>query len=150
MALRRFPNALPTVAALAAALTVAGCGSSGSSTASSAKSTPANPPAASAPASAATSATPVAVTATETEFSIALSQTAFKPGPYTFTVANQGHVPHNLAIKGPGIEPEAMSTTIQNGATTPLNVTLHSGSYELWCTVDGHKSKGMDMTIQVS
>jgi plastocyanin len=152
MALRTFRPAATTTAAVVAALTLAGCGSSSYGTASSAQSTP---PAASPPASspAATGApvnpTPVAVTATENEFSITLSQTTFKPGAYTFTVVNQGQAPHNLAIKGPGIEPEAMSTTIQNGATTPLTVTLQPGSYELWCTVDSHKGKGMDMTIQV-
>ena len=151
MAMRRLRDAPRVLAAVAAALTLAGCGSSGSTTASTGQSTPANPPAASAPApSAPPGPTQVAVTATETEFSIALSQTVFKPGAYTFTVVNQGHAPHNLAIKGPGIEPEAMSTTIQNGATTPLNVSLRSGTYELWCTVDGHRAKGMDVTIRVS
>ena len=59
-------------------------------------------------------------------------------------------VPHDLAIKGPGIDSQVKSQTIQNGGTTPLSVTLQPGSYELWCTVGNHKQMGMDMTIQVS
>jgi len=42
-----------------------------------------------------------------------------------------------------------VSQTVQNGASTRLSVPLQSGSYELWCTVDAHKERGMDKTIQV-
>jgi len=31
-----------------------------------------------------------------------------------------------------------------------LTATLQKGSYELWCSVPGHKNKGMDLTIKVS
>lgn len=138
----------------AAVFTLAGCGSSGTSSTSATSSTApaATTPASAPPASSAVApvASPTVVTVTETEFSIALSQSAFKPGQYTFTVVNQGRAPHNLAIKGPGIDPPATSQTVQNGTTTQLSATLAPGSYELWCTVGNHKASGMDMTIQVS
>lgn len=123
----RYPAA--AVGLIVAGLALTGCGSSGSPASNSA---------------------PVVVTATETDFAIALSQTALKAGAYTFTVVNQGRVPHDLAIKGPGIDSQVKSQTIQNGGTTPLSVTLQPGSYELWCTVGNHRQMGMDMTIQVS
>jgi len=44
---------------------------------------------------------------------------------------------------------QVVSQTVQNGASTRLSVPLQSGSYELWCTVDAHKERGMDKTIQV-
>jgi plastocyanin len=152
----RYPAA--AVGLIVAGLALTGCGSSGSTTASSAKATASNsPPSASASSTPSTAASspasnsaPVTVTATETDFAIALSQTAFKAGAYTFTVVNQGHAPHDLAIKGPGIDSQVKSQTVQNGGTTPLSVTLQPGSYELWCTVGNHRQMGMDMTIQVS
>ena len=33
--------------------------------------------------------------------------------------------------------------------TGMLTATLQKGSYELWCSVPGHKNKGMDLTIKV-
>lgn len=89
------------------------------------------------------------VTATETEFKIALSQTAFKAGAYTFKALNHGNSSHNLTISGPGITPLA-SPTSTGGGSGVLNVTLQAGSYELWCGVDSHRTKGMDSKITVA
>ncbi len=93
------------------------------------------------------------VTATETEFKISLSQAAFKAafkaGAYTFKVVNHGNYPHNLTIAGPGITSLA-SPTSQGGGSGVLNVTLQAGSYELWCGVDSHRTKGMDIKITVA
>jgi uncharacterized cupredoxin-like copper-binding protein len=96
---------------------------------------------------AATVGTPVA--ATEQEFSIALSTKTFAAGAYTFTVHNAGKYPHNLTIEGPGVDKVA-SPTEPGGGTGTVSVTLQKGSYELWCSVDSHKDKGMDLTITVT
>ena len=89
------------------------------------------------------------VTATETEFNISLSQTAFKAGSYTFNVVNHGNSAHNLTIAGPGVTSLA-SPTSQGGGSGALSVTLQAGSYELWCGVDSHRTKGMDIKITVA
>jgi len=89
------------------------------------------------------------VTVTEKEFSIELSQSDFTPGTYTFTVDNEGQGPHSLHIVGPGLEDQGTST-IASGGTSSLTVTLGSGSYELYCSLPGHKENGMDITITVS
>ena len=89
------------------------------------------------------------VTATETEFKISLSQAAFKAGSYTFKVVNHGNYPHNLTIAGPGISSVA-SPTSQGGGSGALSLTLQAGSYELWCGVDSHRTKGMDIKITVA
>jgi uncharacterized cupredoxin-like copper-binding protein len=122
-----------------AALALAGCGGGGGSAGSTSSSGASTTPAASG----------TAVTATETEFSIALSQQTFAAGTYTFTVQNSGNAPHNLTIKGPGADNQA-SPTLQGGQSGTVTVTLQAGSYELYCSVDGHKAQGMDMTITVS
>ena len=89
------------------------------------------------------------VTATETEFKISLSQAGFKAGAYLFKVVNDGNPPHNLTIAGPGITSKA-SPTAPGGGSGALNVTLRAGSYELWCGVDSHRTKGMDIKITVA
>ena len=89
------------------------------------------------------------VTATETDFKISLSQAAFKAGAYTFKVVNHGNSQHNLTIAGPGITSLA-SPTSQGGGSGVLNVTLQAGSYELWCGVDRHRTKGMDIKITLA
>ena len=89
------------------------------------------------------------VTATESEYSIKLEPSSFTAGTYTFTIKNTGTMPHNLVVNGAGVDHES-SATIEPGGTGQLTVTLQQGSYELWCSVDGHKDRGMDMTIQVA
>ncbi|MGH7488337.1 MAG: cupredoxin domain-containing protein [bacterium] len=56
--------------------------------------------------------------------------------------------PHDLSIKGPGVA-TAKSQVIDSGATSELTVALEPGTYQLWCSVDGHRAKGMDTTITV-
>lgn len=88
------------------------------------------------------------VTVAEKEFSLELSETSFTPGTYTFRVENQGKTSHDLTIKGPGVD-VARSPVIDGGDTTELTVTLVPGTYQVWCSVDGHRAKGMDTTITV-
>ena len=127
-----------------AALLLGAC----SSTSTSDKTTPSAAPAPTTAASAA-SAAGTKVDVTEKDFSIALSQTTFAPGTYTFSVKNDGSFPHNLVIEGPGVDKQK-SATVPGGNTTSVTVALAAGSYELFCGVPGHKDKGMDMKITVS
>ncbi|GAA4293054.1 hypothetical protein GCM10023086_03530 [Streptomyces venetus] len=92
-----------------------------------------------------TSGTPV--TAELTDFHIALSTGKFQPGQYTFTAKNMGQHEHALEIEGPG--GENRSKTLDPGQSTTLTVTLKSGSYEVYCPVDGHKDLGMKTSITV-
>ena len=85
---------------------------------------------------------------TEKEFSITLSQASFSPASYTFTIQNKGSFSHNLTIQGPGVDTKT-SPTLSPGQSGMLTVALQKGSYELWCSVPGHKDKGMDLTIKV-
>ena len=123
-----------------AAVLLAGCGSSTPSGPSAPGSSPAstdNPTQAS-----------TRVTATETEFTITLSTTSFRPGPYTFDVENHGTMPHNLTIEGPG-STKRSSPTLQGGGSGQITVDLQPGTYELSCSIEGHKDLGMDLTIRV-
>jgi plastocyanin len=90
--------------------------------------------------------TPVDVTLAD--FSIAVSGgTTLSPGTYTFDVKNSGPTGHNLTINGPGVDNQATPTF--TGGTKRLTVTLAKGTYELYCSVPGHKQAGMDVDITV-
>jgi plastocyanin len=94
-----------------------------------------------------TAGTPV--TATESDFTISLSSSTLTPGTYTFTVVNNGRVPHSLAIAGPGLA-ETRSGTIRGGESTTMTVTLQGGAYDVWCPIANHRAMGMETTVTVS
>lgn len=135
-------TAAPVLAA--GALLLAACGGSGGSSAGSATSA-----GAAGGATTTASAAGTAVGVTEREFAITLDRKTFTAGTYTFTVHNVGTFPHNLTIAGPGVDTKA-SATLDPGQSGSLTVTLSKGSYELWCAVDSHKERGMDLKVQVS
>lgn len=125
---------------IAAALALAGCGSSGGSTASAGSS------AAGGSSAGHGNATTVAVKATEYAFS--LPTTSFSPGTYAFTMTDDGHASHAMEIQGPGIA-ASRSSIVGPGGTATLTVTLKSGSYTLFCPVPGHRQAGMQTTLTV-
>lgn len=89
-----------------------------------------------------------AVTATETEYHIALSTGSFHSGSYVFTAVNKGQVTHNLVINGGGTTEQ--TPDLAPGQSASLRINLQPGSYDLYCGIPGHRQAGMDVTIQVS
>jgi uncharacterized cupredoxin-like copper-binding protein len=140
--------ALP-MAAAAVALTAAGCSSSGSSAAASPSAAPSSADPSSAAASPAAGGT-TTVTATETEFHIALSKKSLSPGTYKFTAVDKGHLQHNLVINGPGVNQAKTAGLLSPGQSASVTVTLSKGSYDIFCGVPGHKAQGMNVNITVS
>ena len=67
-----------------------------------------------------------------------------EPGTYTFSVRNDGSVPHNFTVKGVGGTEDA-----QPGETKTVELTLKPGSYEIVCTIGDHEAQGMFGTLNV-
>jgi uncharacterized cupredoxin-like copper-binding protein len=86
------------------------------------------------------------VQVTESEFKIVLASTDLKAGKITFDVTNGGAVPHDLAIVGMSEK----TKQIPAKGSAQLTVTLKAGTYELYCSVPGHKEAGMDLKVAVS
>jgi uncharacterized cupredoxin-like copper-binding protein len=84
----------------------------------------------------------------ESEFKIQMT-TSLAPGTYTFNLTNKGQVGHDLVFDGPGVNDEK-TPVIGPGKTADLTVKLQSGSYDVYCSVPGHKQAGMDLTLKVS
>lgn len=136
-----------TVGAALTGLTFAVAACSGGGTAS----TPSSggpPPTTSAPPS--SQAASNQVTVQMTEFHLALSRQTFTPGTYTFVAVNAGQTVHAIEVDGPGVSDQRTPGDVRPGQSASLTVTLQPGSYELYCPVDGHKSKGMDTHFTVA
>ena len=85
----------------------------------------------------------------EKEYSITPSSISLpQPGSYAFQVTNKGKITHAFEVKGNGIEEK--TADIQPGASTTLTVNLSkSGSYDAFCPIDGHRSKGMAAKLTI-
>jgi plastocyanin len=92
---------------------------------------------------------PVPVTAKLSEWKVELSEPTVAEGAVTFTVTNAGSIPHAFEVEGHGVEQQ--TALIQPGSSATLALTLHPGTYEIYCPVgeDSHKKLGMETHLQV-
>jgi uncharacterized cupredoxin-like copper-binding protein len=87
----------------------------------------------------------------EKEWSVNLPSSLAKTlngGSYTFHVTNNGTVVHNLVINGPDVA-KKKTPNLQPGQSADLTVVLNTGTYDLYCGIDGHKALGMDAKLAV-
>jgi len=84
----------------------------------------------------------------ETEFKIALPRIAVHAGRVTFDVRNDGKIPHDLVVQGNGVD--AKTPLLNAGESATLTVDLKPGTYDLFCSVPGHKEAGMDVKLTVT
>jgi plastocyanin len=89
-----------------------------------------------------------AVKVSEVDYKIRLPEMSFKAGTYIFEVRNEGKVPHNLTVDGPGGQ-EATSDIGPGGSET-LTVDLKPGSYDFFCSIPGHRQLGMERKVTVT
>jgi uncharacterized cupredoxin-like copper-binding protein len=68
-------------------------------------------------------------------------------GPVHLVMVNPSSTPHNIAIKGKGVN--VKGPVVQNGSQSAVTVTLKPGVYEFYCSVDGHEQAGMKGTLRV-
>ena len=85
----------------------------------------------------------------EKEFSLSPGIVSLpKAGTYAFKVTNNGTVPNALEIKGNGVAQKTGS--IAPGSSATLSVKLSkTGSYDMYCPIDGHRAQGMKGSISV-
>ena len=100
------------------------------------------------PSTTTTASAPKAVTATETEFKIALPSSTIAAGSYSFDVKNDGKIEHDFVIKGNGVDEK--TPTIGAGESATLDVDLKPGTYDVYCSIPGHKQAGMDVKLTVT
>jgi uncharacterized cupredoxin-like copper-binding protein len=106
------------------------------------------PPTKEAAATAPATAGGAAINVTLKEMTVALDKTQAPAGTTTFVVQNTGHILHNFAIKGNGVEQE--TPLLEPGQSATLTVDLSPGTYEYECAVPGHAMAGMQGTLTVT
>jgi uncharacterized cupredoxin-like copper-binding protein len=84
----------------------------------------------------------------ESDFKLDPADPTAKAGTVTFKLTNDGQAPHNLEVEGDGVE--EVSDTINPGDSTDFTVDLEPGTYEIYCTIDGHKDLGMEGELTVN
>ena len=84
------------------------------------------------------------------EFSLALSRTSLKSGPAIVELVNYGEDDHDLALRrvARGAKTYRIGIVLP-GKTGDLEARLRPGSYRLWCTLAGHRARGMAATLRV-
>ena len=84
------------------------------------------------------------------EFSLTLSRPLVGKGGVRIELRNTGEDPHNLVMSPEGTHtPLASFSTLGPGTYERRSVTLDPGRYQLWCSLEGHKAKGMSVTLRV-
>ncbi len=66
--------------------------------------------------------------------------------PFTVEVVNVGAIEHNFVVTG--YEDQIIATTA--GQTVSGELTLPAGTYEVYCSIAGHKEAGMVGTLTAS
>lgn len=121
--------------AATAAMALAGLACAGSSTSTQTAATPAP--------------TPQTIAVTESEFKIVMPSTSLKTGTYVFQVQNAGKVAHDIHIAKPDGSEVARSDQVAAGQSGTFQVTLKPGTYIIFCSVEGHRGRGMEGTLTV-
>jgi plastocyanin len=70
-----------------------------------------------------------------------------RAGKVTLLSKNDAPVPHDISIKGGGVDERGKQ--VSNGGTSKVSVNLKPGNYEFYCSVPGHEPAGMKGTLTV-
>ena len=91
------------------------------------------------------------VSASLTEWAVALSQDSVPAGAIAFEVRNAGTMPHRFEVEGGG--EEWATEDIAPGGDITMSVTLEPGEYEVYCPIEGggrsHAEQGMRTRLRV-
>jgi mono/diheme cytochrome c family protein len=70
-----------------------------------------------------------------------------KAGKVTLLSKNDSQVPHDISVKGGGVDEQGDQVT--DGGTSRVTVDLKRGTYTFYCSVPGHEQGGMKGTLRV-
>ncbi len=83
------------------------------------------------------------------EFSLALSRASIHSGPAIVELVNYGEDDHDLALRRIGGTRTYRLGIVHPGKTAELDARLLAGRFTLWCTLAGHRTRGMRATLVV-
>jgi plastocyanin len=68
-------------------------------------------------------------------------------GKLTLRMQNKSSVPHDIGIKGSGVN--QVGPVVSGGGVSTVAASLKPGTYTFFCSVDGHEAAGMKGTLTV-
>jgi uncharacterized cupredoxin-like copper-binding protein len=71
-----------------------------------------------------------------------------KAGKVTIVMRNLSPLPHDIAVKGHGVNVKGKIVT--KGKTSIVTAVLKKGRYEFYCSVPGHEAAGMKGTLIIT
>ena len=69
-------------------------------------------------------------------------------GEVHLVMTNPSSVPHNVALKGGGVDEKG--EIVEKGERSEVTATVEPGTYEFYCSVPGHEAAGMKGELTVS
>ncbi len=97
----------------------------------------------------AAAASPARVQASASEFHLTLSRPTLRAGAAIVELVNYGEDDHDLALRRLGGARTYRIGVVHPGVRGDLDTTLRPGRYVLWCTLAGHRDRGMRATLRV-
>jgi mono/diheme cytochrome c family protein len=70
-----------------------------------------------------------------------------KAGQVTLKMKNASSVPHDIGVKGGGVN--QVGSVVSNGGVSSVSLSLKPGTYTFFCSVDGHEAAGMKGTLTI-
>jgi hypothetical protein len=88
------------------------------------------------------------------EWSLVLSRRRIAAGPALIQFLNRGEDPHDLRVRRIGRGGRAAGRALGVPETRPdgldeVEARLSPGRYRLWCSLSGHRSRGMRAVLDV-
>jgi plastocyanin len=75
------------------------------------------------------------------------SSASATPGKVTLRMKNASSTPHDIGIKGGGLN--QVGAVVTSGGVSTVSASLKPGTYAFYCSVDGHEAAGMKGTLTV-
>jgi plastocyanin len=82
-----------------------------------------------------------------TEIAFDTNTLTAKAGTVTLSLTNPSAIPHNVAIKGNGID--VKGPVVMNNGKSVVTADLKPGTYTFYCSVPGHEAAGMKGTLTI-
>jgi hypothetical protein len=101
------------------------------------------------PRSASSSRPPARLMVAGREYNLQLSRGAVRRGPAVIQFLNRGEDPHDLRLRRFGVQRTISVPALRAGELVQFETRLQRGRYHLWCSLPGHKDRGMRAVLKV-
>ena len=83
------------------------------------------------------------------EFDLSLSRRSLRQGRAIVELVNFGEDGHDLRLQRDGGRKVWGTREVEPGGVAQIEGTLPAGRYRLWCSLPGHRERGMAATLVV-